>query len=276
MVAVIIKYVCFDQPGKIPEGILRRKSLLAKRVAFAAKDSGDFEGDYPSEENTSNGGHVVSNQPTEDSNSQSANTADSKPALGVDVFSKLLEGHPAAFMNIEDLQRTEEEEEQESKTDKQEKEGLSERDGSMNTDDSDTIANFSIGSLPGSRRTSIVDLTEQSLPLELLAEKQHPLPSHSDNEEEESSPTIGPTKRIRTLEECSLLLSTNRATELEDEEVIQLVKAKQLPSYKLESLLGDCERGVSIRRMLLLADLSEQQINMADLPFAGYDYSKVG
>ena len=46
---------------------------------------------------------------------------------------------------------------------------------------------------------------------------------------------------------------------LTDEEVISLVKAKHIPAYKLESVLGDPERGVVVRRKLISSDLSNTE-----------------
>ena len=60
---------------------------------------------------------------------------------------------------------------------------------------------------------------------------------------------------------------------LSDEEIQLLVKAKHIPAYKLETALGDHQRGVSIRRQIL-----EKQLNsstLQSLPFKHYDFTLV-
>ena len=63
-------------------------------------------------------------------------------------------------------------------------------------------------------------------------------------------------------------------SELTDEEIKILVAAKHIPSYKLEGLLGDYERGVSIRRQLVLEETHTEDA-LDKLPFSDYDYSFV-
>lgn len=60
---------------------------------------------------------------------------------------------------------------------------------------------------------------------------------------------------------------------MDDAEVVNLVKSKSLPSYKLESALGDFERAVSIRRHLLCEDVSEDIVEK--LPYRNLDYSLI-
>ena len=59
--------------------------------------------------------------------------------------------------------------------------------------------------------------------------------------------------------------------------MLLLVEGKHIPAYKLESALGDLERGVSVRRALISQKLGSPQENdkMEGLPFSGYDYSPV-
>ena len=57
---------------------------------------------------------------------------------------------------------------------------------------------------------------------------------------------------------------------LTDAEVIKLVEAKHIPAYKLETVLGDPERGVSIRRQMLTKKLSAMDGGLSDLPFTNY------
>lgn len=64
------------------------------------------------------------------------------------------------------------------------------------------------------------------------------------------------------------------AGSLTDEEILQLVEAKHIPAYKLETALGDPERGVAVRRKLISKQLKTES-DLATLPFANYDYSRV-
>jgi len=79
----------------------------------------------------------------------------------------------------------------------------------------------------------------------------------------------------RSLETCvGIMKSDAGAAVLTDEEVILLVKSKQLPSYKLETALENHERGVAIRRKILLNDLQDKK-SINNLPYANYDYTFV-
>ena len=63
---------------------------------------------------------------------------------------------------------------------------------------------------------------------------------------------------------------------LSDSEVIQLVQHKHIPAYKLESALGDPERGVAIRRRFISQQLSPgSSSSLSELPYKNYDFSKV-
>lgn len=61
---------------------------------------------------------------------------------------------------------------------------------------------------------------------------------------------------------------------LSDAEIIQLVNAKHIPAYKLETLMETHERGVSIRRQLLSTKLAEPS-SLQYLPYRDYNYSLV-
>ncbi|XP_047000069.1 3-hydroxy-3-methylglutaryl-coenzyme A reductase [Schistocerca americana] len=77
----------------------------------------------------------------------------------------------------------------------------------------------------------------------------------------------------RSLEQCvDIYRSKEGATALTDEEMLQLVRASVVPSYQLEAVVKDPERGVGIRRKLFDA---YKPGALADLPYTGYDYSKV-
>ena len=56
--------------------------------------------------------------------------------------------------------------------------------------------------------------------------------------------------------------------------MLQLVKARHIPAYKLESALGDPERGVGIRRKLISRELGSD-LCLQDLPYANFNYSLV-
>ena len=63
---------------------------------------------------------------------------------------------------------------------------------------------------------------------------------------------------------------------LTDCEVLQLVEHKHIPAYKLETALGDPERGVAIRRKLVAKQLSVSSSScLSELPYQNYDFSKV-
>ncbi|XP_043528252.1 3-hydroxy-3-methylglutaryl-coenzyme A reductase [Frieseomelitta varia] len=79
----------------------------------------------------------------------------------------------------------------------------------------------------------------------------------------------------RSLKEClEVYKSELGANGLTDEEVIHLVKNKHIPAYQLEKAVGDMERGVTIRR-LIIGEAGKFLDNLSDLPYKNYDYSKV-
>ncbi|KZC12825.1 PREDICTED: 3-hydroxy-3-methylglutaryl-coenzyme A reductase [Dufourea novaeangliae] len=79
----------------------------------------------------------------------------------------------------------------------------------------------------------------------------------------------------RSLEEClEIYKSELGASELTDEEIIQLVKHKHIAAYQLEKAVGDMERGVGIRR-LIIGEAGKFIEDITDLPYKSYDYSKV-
>lgn len=59
-----------------------------------------------------------------------------------------------------------------------------------------------------------------------------------------------------------------------DEEIIQLVNHNHIATYQLEKAVGDMERGVGIRRLVLGA-AGKFIKEITDLPYKNYDYSKV-
>ena len=52
------------------------------------------------------------------------------------------------------------------------------------------------------------------------------------------------------------------------------MNAKHIPAYKLESSLGDYQRGISIRRRLVSSELTDPSV-LDTLPFTNYDFSLV-
>ncbi|XP_033096991.1 3-hydroxy-3-methylglutaryl-coenzyme A reductase-like isoform X2 [Anneissia japonica] len=99
--------------------------------------------------------------------------------------------------------------------------------------------------------------------------------SDSERETEEDEPTSIP-KEPRPLQECLQILNNldNGPDQLSNEEVKQLVLAKHIPSYKMEDVLQDYERGVQIRRDIVTDKLCDQE-SLKDLPFKGYQYNLV-
>lgn len=59
-----------------------------------------------------------------------------------------------------------------------------------------------------------------------------------------------------------------------DEEIVKLVESKHIPFYKIEGMLGDYERGVAVRRMIVEQNLRDSG-SMERLPYTNYDYSFV-
>ena len=53
-----------------------------------------------------------------------------------------------------------------------------------------------------------------------------------------------------------------------------LVKSKHIPSYKLENMLGNHERGVAVRRHLISKSL-DNEAALKSLPYSNYDYKYV-
>ncbi|KOC68238.1 3-hydroxy-3-methylglutaryl-coenzyme A reductase [Habropoda laboriosa] len=91
-----------------------------------------------------------------------------------------------------------------------------------------------------------------------------------------SSESLSPRSQVcRSLEEClEIYKSELGASVLTDEEVIQLVRNKHIPAYQLEKAVGDMERGVGIRR-IIIGETGKFLENLVDLPYKDYDYSKV-
>ncbi|XP_070541692.1 3-hydroxy-3-methylglutaryl-coenzyme A reductase-like isoform X2 [Ptychodera flava] len=97
-----------------------------------------------------------------------------------------------------------------------------------------------------------------------------------DNGSESAEEEVFVTREPRCLDECVAILNNPERgpSELLDEEVVMLVEAKHIPAYKLENVLADAERGVSIRRQTLSKKLQKQDC-LENLPYTNYDYSRV-
>lgn len=93
---------------------------------------------------------------------------------------------------------------------------------------------------------------------------------------ETQEPEIELPMEPRPNEECLQILGNAEkgAKFLSDAEIIQLVNAKHIPAYKLETLMETHERGVSIRRQLLSRKLPEPS-SLQYLPYRDYNYSLV-
>ncbi|XP_015111924.1 3-hydroxy-3-methylglutaryl-coenzyme A reductase [Diachasma alloeum] len=82
-------------------------------------------------------------------------------------------------------------------------------------------------------------------------------------------------KEPRSIEECLAIYRSQLGAEaLTDTEVIQLVKNKDIPAYQLEKAVGDMERGVGIRRLLII-ESGKFTDELNHLPYKNYDYTKV-
>ncbi|XP_047343409.1 3-hydroxy-3-methylglutaryl-coenzyme A reductase isoform X2 [Vespa velutina] len=79
----------------------------------------------------------------------------------------------------------------------------------------------------------------------------------------------------RNLEECLEIYRSELGTNaLTDTEIINLVQNKYIPAYQLEKAVGDMERSVGIRR-LLLSTTGNFTDDLLEIPYKNYDYSKV-
>ncbi|XP_040277362.1 3-hydroxy-3-methylglutaryl-coenzyme A reductase [Bufo bufo] len=100
--------------------------------------------------------------------------------------------------------------------------------------------------------------------------------SSADSSEEEKETNFDMPTEPRPIDECLRILKNPEqgARYLSDAEVIKLVNAKHIPSYKLESTMESPERGVAIRRQMLAPKLP-QSTAMLNLPYKNYNYSLV-
>lgn len=249
-VALIVKYILFDKPAKTD-----LRSM--KRIRFA--NGKEHDGEKREGEALFPLGHMK--------------TWHQSPAL--DLYRKTVDGAGCAG---DTRTRSAEEFSQSHVPSEDALPGATESTTSAAGDAGQlSDAQFTIGSAPASRRPSISLAVGGSISdqLERVSEQLNETLSEAADvtigrvEEEE-----GGREGVRTLDACSSLLAAGRAAELSDDEVVQLVQTKRLPAYKLESSLDDPERGVSIRRRLLCQD-EAVETSLEELPYSGYDYSKV-
>ncbi|KAK8729133.1 hypothetical protein OTU49_008642 [Cherax quadricarinatus] len=82
-------------------------------------------------------------------------------------------------------------------------------------------------------------------------------------------------KPPRSLEECvAVMNSQGGVRSLTNKEIVQMVEKKHVPSYKLETVLGNPLRAVGIRRAIV-APHTAKHGSMDALPYDNYDYTKV-
>ncbi|XP_073536103.1 3-hydroxy-3-methylglutaryl-Coenzyme A reductase isoform X2 [Phyllobates terribilis] len=100
--------------------------------------------------------------------------------------------------------------------------------------------------------------------------------SSPDTSEEEKETMFDIPEVPRPIDECVRILKNpdQGAQYLSDAEVIKLVNAKHIPSYKLESMMESPERGVAIRRQMLSHKLPQSSA-LLNLPYKNYNYSLV-
>lgn len=92
---------------------------------------------------------------------------------------------------------------------------------------------------------------------------------------EEDRDTNEEEKPPRSVEECVTVMNSKAGVKsLKNQEIVQLVEKKHLPSYKLEYLLGNPLRAVGIRRTIV-APHTANHCSMDSLPYDHYDYTKV-
>lgn len=100
---------------------------------------------------------------------------------------------------------------------------------------------------------------------------------HVETQTEMNALSYSPLQRIpslsppRSTEECLKILNSEEGPKsLTDEEISNLVKSKHIPSYKIESMIGDECRGVRIRRNMLTEELPTTDA-LDSLPFENYE-----
>ncbi|KAJ1727405.1 3-hydroxy-3-methylglutaryl-coenzyme A (HMG-CoA) reductase isozyme, partial [Coemansia biformis] len=88
------------------------------------------------------------------------------------------------------------------------------------------------------------------------------------------SSSVDPS-RVRPLEVCRAVLASDGPQLLNDDEVILLVGAGNIPAYALERHLKDNIRAIKVRRALISRASATGTLETSQLPYHHYDYSKV-
>ncbi|KAF3331253.1 3-hydroxy-3-methylglutaryl-coenzyme A reductase [Carex littledalei] len=97
----------------------------------------------------------------------------------------------------------------------------------------------------------------------------------SSSDEEEDFLSHAKTSACSAPSPCTLLGPSEASSEKlpeEDEEIVSMVVAGKMPSYLLESKLGDCRRAAGIRREVLRRTTGR---NLDGLPLDGFNYDSI-
>lgn len=123
--------------------------------------------------------------------------------------------------------------------------------------------------------SSSTELVDQSTQTEFV---------YYENESELESAVIGEPietiarKEPRSLSECLAILNSDTgAAGLTDEEITVIVKCAggHCPLYKIETIINNPERGVKLRRQIMLSDAKLPGNTLDELSFNHFDYTKV-
>ncbi|KAF5903027.1 3-hydroxy-3-methylglutaryl-coenzyme A reductase-like, partial [Clarias magur] len=122
---------------------------------------------------------------------------------------------------------------------------------------------------------SVPDTTDKE-PCQQAVSSEESCPSAQRRMSEEEFEERETQTQPRPLNEClSVLRDLQQGPRcLSNAEIIALVENKRILGYRLESELETPERGVAIRREMLACKLPHPSA-LENLPYAGYDYSKV-
>ncbi|KAH6786192.1 hydroxy methylglutaryl CoA reductase 1 [Perilla frutescens var. hirtella] len=98
--------------------------------------------------------------------------------------------------------------------------------------------------------------------------------SHEDDDEEEEIiiDDAAPCKIIKDIHVQTTVAEEAKALPEEDEEIVKAVVEGRVPSYSLESKLGDCRRAAAIRREALQRTTGR---SLAGLPLEGFNYESI-
>lgn len=106
-------------------------------------------------------------------------------------------------------------------------------------------------------------------------------PINIDDEEEGLEICLSKSKSPskRTQAQLEMMLKENQASELDDQELIELSLQGKIPGYALEKKLKDTTRAVKIRRAVISRTLTTSQttglLEYSKLPYKNYDWDRV-